>query len=114
MVAEQFTQFDYLLNAMTEAGRHEKPADHGYGEKRRKLYEHVRELERKAALADLHPCVRAEPELLHLAETCELWARQVSEQPDVRHGIRDAGAKLAQQLRVAIARHVAGVRGGAE
>jgi hypothetical protein len=51
-MAERFTKFDYLLHALIDAGRHEKPADHGYGDKRRALYEHVRELERKAAAYD--------------------------------------------------------------
>jgi hypothetical protein len=51
-VADQFTQFDYLLNAMLHAGQQERPADHGYGEKRERLYEHVRDLERKAAAYD--------------------------------------------------------------
>lgn len=67
MAAEKFTTFDYLLNAMLDAARHEHPAEHGYGEKRRKLYEHVRELERKAAAYDAlraagaTACVAASP-----------------------------------------------------
>lgn len=52
MATEKFTQFDYLLNSMLHAGDKPRPADYGYGEKRRKLYEHVRELERKAAAYD--------------------------------------------------------------
>lgn len=51
-VADRFTQFDYLLNALEAASQTDAPAEHGYGEKRRKLYEHVRELERKAAAYD--------------------------------------------------------------
>lgn len=51
-MAEKFTQFDYLLNALEAAAQTDAPAEHGYGEKRRKLYQHVRELERKAANYD--------------------------------------------------------------
>lgn len=48
----EFTQFDYLLNSMLEAARQKWPAEHGYGDKRKALYAHVRELERKAAAFD--------------------------------------------------------------
>lgn len=51
-MAEKFTQFDYLLNALELAAQADQPAEHGYGEKRRALYAHVRELERKAAAFD--------------------------------------------------------------
>jgi hypothetical protein len=47
-----FTQFDYLLNAFEAASQSDKPAENSYAEKRQKLYAHVRELERKAALWD--------------------------------------------------------------
>ena len=60
-MAETLTQFDYLLNAMTEAGRHDKPAEHGYGAKRRALYAHVRELERLAAQAQAAAQVQMTP-----------------------------------------------------
>jgi len=40
-----FTQFDYLLNAFEQASQSEKPADIGYGDKRRALYTYVRGLE---------------------------------------------------------------------
>jgi hypothetical protein len=43
------------------------------------------------------------PSLLELVERCETWARQVSGQHDVRIGIRQAGAKLANDLGAAIA-----------
>lgn len=68
----------------------------------------VDEVRRLKIDADKHPAVRAEPELLHLAETCETWAQQVSEQADVRAGIREAGARLTRQLNAAIQRHLAG------
>ena len=42
---QEFTQFDYLLNAFELASQSDKPAEHGYGEKRRALYAYVRGLE---------------------------------------------------------------------
>src|SRR4051794_30485355 len=39
------TQFDYLLNALMHAGQADKPAEHGYAEKRRALFAYVRQLE---------------------------------------------------------------------
>lgn len=46
-----FTKFDYLLNAFEQASQAPEPAKLNYGDKRRALYAHVRELERRAALA---------------------------------------------------------------
>lgn len=40
------SKFDYLLNAFEAASQSDKPAEHGYGDKRRKLYAYVRDLER--------------------------------------------------------------------
>lgn len=45
-----FTEFDYLLNSFEQASQADKPAEHGYGDKRRALYAYVRKLE-AAALA---------------------------------------------------------------
>lgn len=42
------TQFDYLLNAVLHAAQAEKPAEHGFGDKRVALFAYVRELEAKA------------------------------------------------------------------
>lgn len=50
-------------------------------------------------------------DLLNLASECELWARQVSKQPDVRRGIRDAGSKLSERLRDAISAAMQAPRG---
>lgn len=52
------TQFDYLLNAMEAAGLADKPAECGYGDKRKALFAHVRALERnliacRAALVEI-------------------------------------------------------------
>lgn len=44
-VKAQFTQFDYLLNAMEWAGQQANPAEHGYADRRRALYAYVRRLE---------------------------------------------------------------------
>lgn len=43
--ADKTTQFDYLLNAFEEAAQAGDPAAHNYGEKRRALIAHVRQLE---------------------------------------------------------------------
>jgi hypothetical protein len=51
-VADQFTEFNYLLNAFERASQAERPVDHGYRDKRVALIAHVRELERKAAAYD--------------------------------------------------------------
>ncbi len=52
MADEKNTQFNYLLNAFELATQAAEPAKYGYAEKRRALLAHVRELERKAAVAD--------------------------------------------------------------
>lgn len=39
------SQFEYLLNAMERAAQEEKPAEHGYAEKRRAVLDFVRDLE---------------------------------------------------------------------
>lgn len=39
------TQFDYLLNALERASQADKPAEHGYAEKRGALFAYVRRLE---------------------------------------------------------------------
>lgn len=39
------SNFDYLLNAFERASQADKPAEHGYAEKRRKLLEYVTKLE---------------------------------------------------------------------
>jgi hypothetical protein len=44
-VAEQRTQFDYLLNAVLHAGQADKPAEHGYRDKMLALFAYVRQLE---------------------------------------------------------------------
>lgn len=49
------TQFDYLLNALEAASQSDKPAEHGYGDKRKALYAYVRDLERQASLAQEAP-----------------------------------------------------------
>jgi hypothetical protein len=49
MADEKNTQFNYLLNAFEHASQSDKPAENGYGQKRRALLAHVRELERDAA-----------------------------------------------------------------
>jgi hypothetical protein len=52
-MAEQFTEFNYLLNAFESASQDPQPAVVGYAAKRQALLRHVRELERKAALWNL-------------------------------------------------------------
>jgi hypothetical protein len=47
-MTEKLTKFDYLLNAMHHAGLEANPANAGYGDKRRALFEHVRALEKDA------------------------------------------------------------------
>lgn len=47
-MADTNTQFDYLLNAFEQASQADEPAKEGYGEKRRALLAHVRELEANA------------------------------------------------------------------
>jgi hypothetical protein len=49
---EKNTQFNYLLNAFEHASQEKYPAKAGYAGKRKALLEHVRELERKATMAD--------------------------------------------------------------
>lgn len=44
-MADDYTQFDYLLNAFELASQASNPAEHGYAEKRRNLFAYVRELE---------------------------------------------------------------------
>jgi hypothetical protein len=39
------TQFDYLLNAFEQASQSDKPAEHGYANKRKALLDYVRKLE---------------------------------------------------------------------
>jgi hypothetical protein len=51
-VAEKLTQFDYLLNALEFAAQAENPAKADYGGARQRLFAHVRELARKAAVYD--------------------------------------------------------------
>jgi len=41
----ELTQFDYLLNAFEDASQSAEPAKNGYAEKRRALFEYVRDLE---------------------------------------------------------------------
>ena len=52
-MTEQNTEFNYLLNAVENAAREKYPAKAGYASKRKAMMEHVRELERKAALWNL-------------------------------------------------------------
>lgn len=52
MSDEKNTKFDYMLNVMERAGQEKYPAKAGYAGKRKALLAHVRELERKAAMAD--------------------------------------------------------------
>jgi hypothetical protein len=47
-VADENTEFNYLLNAMERAGQEAHPAKAGYAGKRKALLAHVRELERDA------------------------------------------------------------------
>lgn len=63
MAEEKNTPFNYLLNAMERAAQAERPADHGYGEKRKALLAHVRELERKAVAPGSEPFERWRKEL---------------------------------------------------
>jgi len=44
-VDDRRSEFDYLLNTFERASQADKPADHGYGDKRRTLYAYVRALE---------------------------------------------------------------------
>jgi hypothetical protein len=53
-MAEQRTQFDYLLNALERASQADNPAEHGYADKRRSLFAYVRELEARAGVAMPH------------------------------------------------------------
>jgi hypothetical protein len=47
-MAQELTTFDYLLNALEQASQSDKPAENGYGEKRKALLAHVRSLEARA------------------------------------------------------------------
>lgn len=52
-MANELTTFDYLLNAFEQASQSDKPAENGYGEKRKALFAHVRSLEAKALVHDM-------------------------------------------------------------
>jgi len=75
------TQFDYLLNAMEAAGLADKPAECGYGDKRKALFAHVRALERnliacRAALVELVRLLDAEDSPFERPQTiavAEAW-----------------------------------------
>jgi hypothetical protein len=49
-MADELTQFDYLLNAFELASQSETPAELHYAEKRRALYDYVRQLESDALM----------------------------------------------------------------
>lgn len=65
------TKFDYLLNAFELASQADKPAEHGYAERRRALFAYVRELEEGQAASRL----KALQEAAKLAESMvRRWA----------------------------------------
>ena len=70
-MADKLTPFDYLLNAFEQASQADHPAREKYGDKRRALYAHVRELERKAALFDAAAGVQ-EPRGISPAEAARI------------------------------------------
>lgn len=98
MAADHFTQFDYLLNAMKLAAQQEKPAEHGYGWKRQRLYAHVRELERKADLYDAEhkagPCAANNLDSIALEAAQEIalmWGRDRTQfVAKIQVAVRDA------------------------
>lgn len=63
-MAEERTQFDYLLNAFEAASQSNQPAAFGYAGKRKALYAYVRDLERRA----VRPTDLGDPQLKQLCE----------------------------------------------
>lgn len=45
-------EFEYALNRMENAGAAWQPAEHGYGEKRRAVFQYVGDLQRKVAVLE--------------------------------------------------------------
>ena len=93
-MADENTQFNYLLNAMEHAAQSKSPAQEGYGSKRRALLAHVRELERKAALWDAINSMWSYPgrtleEVVHMV-AAERTAG-VPPSPAPRHATKESG-----------------------
>jgi hypothetical protein len=80
--------FVYLLNAMELAATMEKPADHGYGEKRTKVLGHVASLESELAALRAANERHAE-ELRRIAAVVEMYIHQ-----DYACGLRRIAAEL--------------------
>lgn len=49
---EERTKFDYLLNAFEAASQSHRPAENGYAEKRKALFDYVRGLENGHVIVD--------------------------------------------------------------
>jgi hypothetical protein len=97
------TQFDYLLNAFEQASQSDKPAEHGYGEKRRALFAYVRELEARAAElaapAQGVEALAAQIEALPMPGRDRIWRPRDAFDAGFRAGIEDS-AKLVRSSSV--------------